>query len=100
MSGIDDRLYGTIKGWYVHGIKISSFVYLNWFQGFQIWYMDRENEYMLMCSFECNFNVPWFNQLLSWGSICGVYVQGDKFWEVGVIFVKIFNVECLRSLKG
>jgi len=62
--------------------------------------MDTENEYMLMCNFECNFNVPWLNQLLSWGSILGVYVQGDNFWKIEVIFVKFFNVECLRFLKG
>jgi hypothetical protein len=55
---------------------------------------------MLMCNFECSFNAPWFNQLLSWGSIFGVYVQGENFWEVGVIFVKKFNVECLGFLKG
>jgi hypothetical protein len=61
--------------------------------------MDRENDYMFMCDFECGFNAPWFKQLLSWGSIHGVYVQGDNFWELEILFVKNFIVECLGSLK-
>jgi hypothetical protein len=30
------------------------------------------------------------NHLLSFGSIHGVFVQGDNLWEVGVMFVNTF----------
>jgi hypothetical protein len=52
------------------------------------------------CNFECNFNVPWFNQLLSWGSILGCICARGQFLGNEVIFVKFFNVECLGFLNG
>jgi hypothetical protein len=55
-----------------------------------MWYMDRESEQLLM--WEALSVASFFlgNYLLALGSIHSVFIQGDNFWEIVVMFVKTF----------